>query len=229
MSDMARLFSTPAIVEVLSLFLLHPDDDIYQVRVVRETEFALMQVQRALKRLEESGFIIKSTDKNRVYYRANRAHPAFEDIKHAFFKTVIFGDLFKACLKPLKHKVSAAFLFGSIARGQESKESDIDLFLIGNLTLRELAKLVGPIQREIGREINAVIYPSSELQRKIEEKNPFLYEVLTNPKIWLIGDENALINRRKIAKAQNIQRRNSKPSKSRRTRFGRRRHFSTIN
>lgn len=82
MASFARLFPNPSFVDTLILFLTHPDDEIYQSRVVISTGWALMQVQRALKRLEETGLITKTKSGNRIYYKANKKHPAFEDIKN---------------------------------------------------------------------------------------------------------------------------------------------------
>jgi predicted nucleotidyltransferase len=190
MTSFMKFFPNPTFVDILVLFLMHPEQERYQSSIVTSTGKALMQVQRILKRLEETGLITKVMRGNRAYYRANRKHPAFEDIKRVLLKTVVIGEALKTALIPLKKKVHFAFIFGSIARSEETADSDIDLFLVGDLKLREMATFLGSFRDQVGREINPVIYPVSEFKEKLKQKNNFLIEVLNSPKIWLMGDES---------------------------------------
>lgn len=190
MENFIKLFPNPSFAKVLGMFLIHPEEEYYQTYISEKTGTALIQVQRALKRLEESGLVKKHKSGNRNYYKANRTHPAFEDIKKAFLKTVLFGDLLKRALKPISGKISYGFIYGSIARGDESEKSDIDLFLVGNLGLREIASILNTVGGDVGREINPTVYSEKELKKKLKEENPFLKEVFQRPKIWLIGGEN---------------------------------------
>lgn len=190
MNPFIKLFPSPSFVAVLTLFLTHPEEEIYQSRIVETTKCILIQVQRALKRLEETGLITKTKSGNRVYYKANRMHPAFEDIKRALFKTILFGDLLKDALDPFKDRIEFSFIYGSLARGEESFDSDIDLFIIGDLGMRDVASLLGAVGHEIGREINPTVYPLREFKKKIKEKNTFIKEIMNKPKIWLIGEES---------------------------------------
>lgn len=190
MNSFVKLFSNPALVDVLAIFLAHPDEEFYQSSIVESTECALMQVQRALKRLEESGLIEKNKSGNRVYYRANKKHPAFQDIKNALFKTVLFGDLLKGSLNTLGKKIKFGFIYGSFASGKESSTSDIDLFIIGDLGIRDIASILNEYGRKLGREINPTVYSEKEFKSKITQKNPFINEILNCPKIWLIGEES---------------------------------------
>lgn len=190
MNSFIKLFPSSSLVAVLTFFMTHSDEEIYQSGLVETTKYALVQVQRALKRLEETGLITKTKSGNRVYYKANRMHPAFEDIKRALFKTVLFGDLLKKALDPIKDRIRFSFIYGSLARGEESLNSDVDLFIIGDLGIRDVASLLGAIGQEMGREINPTVYPLKEFKKKIKEKNTFIKEIISKPKIWLIGEEN---------------------------------------
>ena len=119
-------------------------------------------------------------------------HPAFEDLKRVFLKTVALGDVLREALAPLADKVKLAFIFGSLAQGRETAQSDIDLFLVGELSLRETTKLLASVVSELGREFNPVVYPSEECKKKARENHHFITEVIKGPKIWLIGNEDEL-------------------------------------
>jgi predicted nucleotidyltransferase len=152
----------------------------------------LYAVQRELVRLEKAGLVIRTPRGNRVYYRANRSHPAFEDLKRVILKTIGLGDALRAALAPLADRVRVAFIYGSLARGEETAGSDIDLLLVGDLTLREASAVLGPAGRDLGREFNATVYPPEEFRTKAREGHHFISAVLKGEKIYLIGDEIAL-------------------------------------
>lgn len=190
MNPFIKLFPNPSLVDVLAVFLTHPDESFYQSYVVEFTGHALVQVQRALKRLEETGLIEKFKSGNRSYYKANQKHPAFQDIKNALLKTILFGDLLKEALNSIRKNIKFSFIYGSLASGKESSNSDIDIFIIGELGIRDIANILSEAGGKLGREINPTIYPEKEFKKKIKEKNPFIKEILHKPKIWLIGDEN---------------------------------------
>lgn len=190
MGSLVKIFPSKSFVDVLLLFLLHPDEKMYQSAIVKSTGKALMQVQRILKRLEDAGLVLRSKHGNRVYYQANRDNLALEDLKRALMKTVVFGEFLVKNLSPIKKKIRYGFIYGSTARGEEVATSDIDLFLVGDLSVRDTSKLLGPLMLELGRECNITVYSIEELKRKIKEDNIFVTEVLKGSKIWLFGDEN---------------------------------------
>jgi predicted nucleotidyltransferase len=191
-NSLTQLFASETLVALLSILLTRPEESFYQRELVEATGARLYLVQRELRRLERSGIVTRAPRGNRVYYRANRGHPAFDDLKRAFLKTIALGDALRAALAPLAHQVRAAFIYGSYAAGHESAQSDIDLFLIGDLSSREAAAILGPIGRGLGRELNTVVYPPAEFSRKVREQEHFVTELLRGPKLFLIGDEHEL-------------------------------------
>ncbi len=188
----ARLFASETLVALLEVFLTRPDESFYQKELADAVRARLYLVQRELARLEKTELISKVRRGNRVYYRANRAHPVFEELKRAFLKTVALGDALRATLAPLVHRVRVAFVYGSYASGGETAESDVDLFLVGELSSREAADVLGPVSRELGRELNTAVYSPAEFRRKAQEGHHFITEVLRAPKVYLIGDEREL-------------------------------------
>ena len=190
MHSFIKIFPSPSFVDVLTYFVLHSAENLYISSLVEGTGAALMQVQRAIKRLEAAGLIIKEKCGKKTYYHTNRNHPALENIKHALVKTVVFDKVLQNVIKPIKKKLLYGFIYGSFANGKEQPTSDIDIFLIGNLTMQEVARILGPITRKFERECNVALYSIKEIREKLKEENPFIIHVLKNPKIWFLGDEN---------------------------------------
>jgi DNA-binding transcriptional ArsR family regulator len=80
LSILEALFSSAARVQVLHLFLLQPDGQFYQREIERETGQPIQAVQREVKRLEEIGLLIRSTEGNRIYYRLNPEFPLLAEM-----------------------------------------------------------------------------------------------------------------------------------------------------
>src|SRR5262249_46903218 len=143
---------------VLLFFLLHPQEETHLMRIVRATGKMLVQVQRALKRLEESGLVKKILRGNKTYYQANASHSVFKDLKQVLIRTIIFSDRIEGELLSIKKKIVYGFIYGSTARNTDTPTSDVDLFLIGNLSFEEAGHLSYPLSLELGKEVNTVIY-----------------------------------------------------------------------
>lgn len=190
--SLANLFASKTVLDVLAVLLLNPGRDLYQRELVDKAACTVLQAQRALRRIEGAGLLTKQRRGNRVYYTANRQHPAFEDLRRVMLKTVGLGDALREALQPVRERIAIAFIFGSVAAGSESPSSDIDLLLIGDLSSRQTAKILGPVGRDMGRELNTVLYPPSEFRQKARRGNRFVLEVLSGPKIWLMGSEDDL-------------------------------------
>lgn len=192
MNDINALFSSPVISDVLALLLLNHERQYYQAEIVKETNYAQIQVQRALERLCLSELILKTKQGRMVYYQANKNHVGFVDLKNLFMKTVGFVDTLRKALLTFGDDIQIAFIYGSIASGKETLESDIDLLLITGLSLRKLTSKIGPISRQLKRELNISCFTINEFTQKDIEQDHFIKSVLDKPKTFVIGDENEL-------------------------------------
>ncbi|MFH1313518.1 MAG: nucleotidyltransferase domain-containing protein [Candidatus Eisenbacteria bacterium] len=191
-SSISSIFPNQALLDTLSLLLLHPEEEFYQREIAERIGRTVIEVQRALRRVESAGLATRSRRGNRVYYLANRNHPAFSDLKSLLLKTCALGDALRRTLATVGSKIVAAFIFGSFAAGTESPSSDIDLLAVGTLSSREASRVLGGLGRKLGREFNPIVYTVEELRSRMKRESRFIEEVIRGPKIWLIGDEDEL-------------------------------------
>jgi len=190
--SLARLFPNRAVLDVLALILLNPDRQFYQREVAERTEATVLQVQRALRRIEDAGLVEKIRRGNHVYYSARRDHPVHEELKRMLIKTVSLGDRLREGLRPYGDSIRLAFVYGSIAAGTDTAASDVDLLIVGDLPARKAAGILGPLGRELNREFNPIVYPVEEFRSKAQRDNRFIREIVSGPKIWLIGSDDEL-------------------------------------
>ncbi len=90
---------------------------------------------------------------------------------------------------------NAAFTFGAVAGGKEKPGSDLDITIVGKVTLREAVTLRSDLTEQIGREINPHVFTAKEFTARLKKKDHFLTTVMKEPKMFVIGDERMLSSR----------------------------------
>jgi predicted nucleotidyltransferase len=179
---------------ILARIFGHPDERFYVRQISRDSGTSVGAVQRELESLFQTGLIVRSMSGRQVYYQANRNHPVFAEIRSLVAKTVGIFQILRSALTPFADRVSLAFLYGSVARRAEGAESDVDLMVVGDVTLDEILAEMAPAERMIGRTINPTVYSTKELKEKLQSGNHFLRSVMRGEKVILIGDEGEFGN-----------------------------------
>ena len=177
---------------VLSLLYGHADESFYLRQVVRMTGAGLGPVQRELKQLTDTGIIRRFVQGRQVYFQANPDSPIFNELKSLITKTAGVAEILQSALAPLNERVKIALIYGSVARGEENQRSDIDLMVVGDVTFADVVKALHSAQERLGREVNPTVYPLEEFRSRVSEGHYFIQNVLSGPKIFVIGDEHEL-------------------------------------
>ena len=144
-------------------------------------------LSRELARLAKFRLVTSFQEGQQKYFQINSESPVFPELRGLVLKTSGLGDLLRESLRPLADRIRIAVIFGSFAAGGADKASDVDLLIVGDLSLRELVEALGPVQARLGREVNPVVYPASEIHEKLRQGHRFLTSVVEGPKLFLIG------------------------------------------
>lgn len=177
---------------VLGLLLLRPDESLHGREIARRTGLPAGTLTRELKRLAEAGLLKQEKRGNQVLYSANRASPIFAELAGILRKTSGLADVVAEALAPLSDQIDAAFIFGSVARATETMGSDIDLLIVGSVDFGAVIDALHPAQAQLAREINPKVFSASEWRTMLKKKSPFVMDVMTNSKIFVIGEEHDL-------------------------------------
>jgi predicted nucleotidyltransferase len=177
---------------VLGMLLLHPEESLHGRELARRTGLPAGTLTRELKLLAEAGLLKRERRGNQLIYSANRESPIFAELAQILRKTSGVADVITEHLEPLSGAIQVAFIFGSVARGVERPGSDVDLMVIGSGDFGSVVEALYPAQAMLAREINPKILSAAEWKDKIQEKNPFVIDVLAQKKIFLKGDEHEL-------------------------------------
>jgi DNA-binding transcriptional ArsR family regulator len=176
---------------VLGLLLLRPDEALHGREIARRTGLSAGTVTRELTKLAEVGLLRREKRGNQQLYSANKTCPVFTELASMLRKTSGMADVLVQALAPAASQIRAAFVFGSMAQARETAGSDIDLMLIGDLGFGQAVELLYPAQADLGREVNPKVFSADEFSQRAATE-PFLRDVLSKPKIFLIGSEHEL-------------------------------------
>ena len=170
--------------KVLTLFFGQPDRSFYLSEVVRLAMMGTGVVSRELSKLADAGLLIKSKQGNQNHYQANKASPIFNELFNIIKKTFGISGLLKAAIVPLAAQLEQAFIYGSVAKGEEHAGSDVDVMLVGHdLNYSEIMQLFESVEEQLQRPINPTLYSPTEFAERLLEGQNFLSKVMAQPRI----------------------------------------------
>lgn len=184
------LFSSKVRAGLFRLLFSDPAIKLHLREIARRSGVTAHAVQKEILNLKGLDLLRETRDGNRVYYEANTVHPIYLDLKNMILRLVGSVAVLKNALK--SDKIDIAFIFGSIARGEEKASSDVDLFVIGDIGLRELTSRISGVSDELGREINPHVFSVGEYAKRVLSHDHFLTRVLETKKQFIIGSESEL-------------------------------------
>lgn len=205
--DLASLLFGAYRKGVLALLLLRPEESRHVREIARALDKPAGTLLRELNALAAAGVLVRRPVGNQVHYQANAACPIYEELRGILKKTVGIAGLLRDALAPHAARIRAAFVYGSIASGDERPGSDLDVMIIGEMSFTQVVAALASAQTALRREVNPSLYPALEFRKKLAAGEPFLKRVLAEPKIYIIGGEHELGQLAAHRKAQGARRR----------------------
>jgi predicted nucleotidyltransferase len=177
---------------ILEVTLSRPEKLWYLRELAEFLKVAPSSLQRELANLTDAGILLRSVNGNRTYFQANQTCPVFSELQQLLTKTLGFAEVLKQNLSGFKHKIELAFVYGSMASGTANSDSDIDLLIVGQIGLGDIAAIIKKAELKLGRPINPFILSADEARKRLRNKDHFLSSVRNSDKLFLIGKEHEL-------------------------------------
>ena len=177
---------------VLAALFRNPDNPMYLREIIAAVGMGSGHVQRELENLMRAGLILREERARQVYYRPDPQAPVFEEIEAIVFKTFGVAEVLRKALLPLAGKIRLAFIHGSLAREEDTARSDIDIIVVGRVSLMDVAKPLARAEALLKRHVSTTIYTPAEFAARVRSGQHFIARVLERPKIFLIGGKNDL-------------------------------------
>jgi DNA-binding MarR family transcriptional regulator len=178
---------------VLGLLFGQPDRSFFATELIALAESGSGAVQRELTRLEQSGLVTTRRIGTQKHYQANPESPIFAELTGIARKTVGLAEPLREALTPFAAKISAAFVYGSIAKRSDTASSDIDLMIISEaLAYSDVFMALASATHRLGRNVNPTLHTRAEWAKGLAAKNAFFVRVMAQPKVWVVGNKHDL-------------------------------------
>ena len=189
-NTLERLLSSKVKAGVLHLLFGQEGRELHVRELARQAGLTEGTVRQELARLADVGVVTPRRSGNRTYYRAESSHPLYRDLRGLVVKTSGVVDVLREALDD--PGIHVAFVFGSVAAGTDRAASDVDLMVIGSISLRQVTRRVSLVTERLGREVNAHVMTEDDVSLKKRKRDHFLSTVLAAPRLFVIGDEREL-------------------------------------
>lgn len=181
---------------VLGVLFGNAGRSFYANEIIALADSGTGAVQRELTKLEKAGLATVTRVGNQRHYQANAAAAVFKPLRDIVLKTSGVADVLKAALSPAASAIRVAFVYGSVSKGEDRANSDIDVMVVSDsLSYGDLFELLENASKRMGKTINPTLYSTQELTKRLRSRNSFVARVLAQPKIWLIGAEGDIAPR----------------------------------
>ena len=190
MAILQEILSSRVRSKIFQLLFGLSDRQLHVREMERRAGLSVATVRQELQKLLRMQLVEAQRSGNRLYYRANKAHPLYTDIRNIVLKTSGMVDILRDALD--KKDVKIAFVFGSVASNQEGATSDVDLMVIGDVGLRTLSGWMSGISEKIAREINPHVINRAEFRKRKQSRDHFITRVLESKKLFIKGSEHDL-------------------------------------
>lgn len=175
---------------VLGILFTQPDESFSTNELIRLARSGSGAVQRFLARLTAVGLVRMEQVGNQKRYSPNPDSPLYNELQSIAQKTFGLASPLRSALEPVRRKIGAAFVFGSVAKRSDKSSSDVDLLVIASkLSYADLYDLLLPAEATLRRAINPRVYTPAEWRLKIKERGSFVKRITQQPKIFIVGSE----------------------------------------
>ncbi|QHE85370.1 nucleotidyltransferase domain-containing protein [Hydrogenophaga sp. BPS33] len=172
---------------VLAVLFGTPDRSYYANELIDLAQSGKGAVQRELAGLCDAGLITSRKQGNQKHYQANPDSAVYTEIRGLVLKTMGLADVLHSALMPIAPQIRQAFVYGSMARQEDTASSDVDLMIVSpSLGYGDVFATLEGAQSTLARSVNPTIYTPEEFERRVAEDNAFVTRVMEQPKIWLI-------------------------------------------
>lgn len=175
--------------KLLKLFLMNPNKSYYAREIEKLIHEPINAVRRELGYLKKAGFLLAEMDGNRKQFRVNGKFPFYAELKRIIYASIGIGDYLNEHFAKME-EIEFAFIYGSVAKNKETSVSDIDIFLIGEISEKKLHRIIRDLEETTGREINYTLMSKQEFNKRKRKKDPFITRILKEEKIILKGKPN---------------------------------------
>lgn len=185
--DSLQFLLTERQQRILATVLLRPEKDFSLAELIDAAGAGGHgSTQNYVKLLVMSGVVESFEVRRRPRYRANSKHPIHVELASICRKTFGIRDVIAQALRSVAPRNTHAFIFGSVARGEERPNSDIDVMVIGDIDIMKIYATASDVEKRLGREVHFKVYDNQEWEHLVAT-DPVVAAIAAGPRIDLMS------------------------------------------
>ena len=192
-ASLANALFTKTQQRVLGLIYGNPEQSFYANEVVRSANMGRGTVRRELERLASAGLLNVSRSGNQLHYQANPDNLIYVDLVNIIRKTSALVDVLRSSLKSIEQQIQLAFVYDSIPKARQNVTSGVDLIVVSDsLTYATVLIQLPEAEKILGKSISPKIYTTAQFRDRLIAEQPFLTQIVKQPKVWIKGNDAAI-------------------------------------
>jgi DNA-binding transcriptional ArsR family regulator len=193
MVNLADIITSKVRIKILELFFSNLKESYHVRGIVREINEEINAIRRELTKLGKDGVLKKEPRGNRIYYSIRPEYALCGDLTSMVAKTTGLGKIIIENKNKIG-RISFVMFSGKFVKHKEHKrEDDVDILVVGEVVLPELASIIRAEETTRGEEINYTAMSRDEYDFRKKRRDPFLLGILSGSRIMIIGDEEDLV------------------------------------
>ena len=167
--------------------LFKNEDGLHLRELERKSGVDGRHLMREFHSLSAAGILVSKKVSNQVIYRLNPDCPIYDDLRSIIRKTVGLADTLREELQPPSSRIERAYVYGSQASGDALPDSDIDLMVVRDVSLREISSAIRSAGNTLGRVVNPMAYTDDEYRAELQTDNSCAHRAHNGLRIALLG------------------------------------------
>lgn len=195
MSELQDFMISRVRVKMVELFYSNPEEMYYVREITRAIKEEINAVRRELDRMLGNGMLRSEERGNRLYYQLNKRYLYHQELQQMVVKSTGLGEKIRKYRRKLG-QVSFVMFSGKFVQGLQPGQGEVDLLVVGDIVLPELAQLIKQEEKKIDREINYAVFTDEEFEFRKTRRDPFMMDVLFGTRVMVLGSEVEFVERK---------------------------------
>lgn len=192
-NSLKHIFVSQTRVKILNTLFYNPNEIYYVRQIVRMVDEEINSVRRELDNLKKSGIVSSEQRGNRLYYWADKQSPLFTDL-------LLIANQSSGLGLKLQNKnetlgsIKLVFYSYRFMSGEKKNPDDIDLIIVGDVSIHEIENYVKQEETIRGHEINYMVMGKGEFKLRRQKRDQFIIDFFLNSPLAIIGSCQEISN-----------------------------------
>lgn len=192
-NSLKHIFVSQTRLKLINALFYRPSDIFYVRQLVRLIDEEINSVRRELDNLKKSGIVASEWRGNRLYYWADKQSPLFSNLMSIANQSSGLGLKLQNKNETLG-TIKLVFYNYKFMTDEKRSPDDIDLIIVGDVSLREIDSFIKQEESIRGHEINYMVMGKGEFKLRRQKRDQFIVDFFLSNPVAIIGSSQEISN-----------------------------------